>query len=241
MTIEPRRRVPHGAASPDSTVKSNQRLEYGQLAKVMAERGMVEPQALQEALDVSTKGGVPFPAALVNANLVADWELSRVVCELYNLPFLTVDMCSPDPEAFEGIDEEYMRTTGLIPLSRFGDVLTLCMPGMVSAETLGMLAADLEITIQPVVGTVRSNTMWIESQFASTKPAPVEAGDLEVSAEWADIFDAADAAVLLDLEEDLTAGSEDGDESESTGTNMPQLGPALGTRKPNADADSDAE
>jgi hypothetical protein len=72
-------------------VKSNQRLEYGQLAKVMAERGMVEPQALQEALDCSTKGGVPFAEALVSANLVADWELSRVVCALYNLPFLTVD------------------------------------------------------------------------------------------------------------------------------------------------------
>lgn len=193
----------------------------------MAERGMVEPQALQEALDTCTKGGVPFPTALVNANLVADWELSRVVSELYHLPFLTVDMCVPDTEAFEGITEDYIRETGLIPLSRYGEVLTVCMPGLVAAETLGLLSAELDVFILPVVGTVRTNATWIESNFVVEKPeATREPG---VSAEWSDIFDAADAAVLLDLEDEVSGEEFEIETGESTEINqiMPELGPAV--------------
>ncbi len=208
----------------------------------MAERGMVEPQALQEALNSCTKGGVAFPMALVNANLVADWELSRVVCKLYNLPFLTVDMCTPDPSAFEGISEDYIRETGLIPLSRYGQVLTVCMPGLVPAETLGLLSAELDVFILPVVGTVRSNWMWIESHMETEQPktmTPPPSGP----ADWSDIFDAADAAVLLDLEDELSDGSFEGpsidtddleDQTEEldldldtpSSSSMPRLGPA---------------
>lgn len=208
-------------------MKSNQRLEYSQLAKVMAERGMVEPQALQEALDTCTKGGVAFPTALVNANLVADWELSRVVSELYNLPFLTVDMCVPDPEALKGIGEDYIRETGMIPLSRYGEVLTVCMPGLVAAEMLGLLSAELDVFILPVVGTVRTNWLWIEANMAVEEVAPQR--DPGVSAEWSDIFDAADAAVLLDLEDEVSGQefevASEGDEPAPQA--MPELGPAV--------------
>lgn len=193
----------------------------------MAERGMVEPQALQEALDTCTKGGVAFPTALVNANLVADWELSRVVSDLYSLPFLTVEMCTPDPEAFEGIGEDYIRETGLIPLSRYGEVLTVCMPGLVAAEMLGLLSAELDVFILPVVGTVRTNLMWIEANMAVEEVTPQR--EPGVSAEWSDIFDAADAAVLLDLEDEV-AGEEfeiESEDGEPKPQVMPELGPAV--------------
>lgn len=220
-------------------MKSNQRLEYGQLAKVMAERGMVEPRALQEALDISSKGGAPFPEALVSANLVSDWELSRLVCELYNLPFLTIDMCDPNPDAMQGIDEAYLLETGLIPMGRYGHVLTVCMPGLVPAEVLGLLAAQLDLFILPVVGTVRTNRMWIENNFRTSKPDPIESpkeSKAGVSTDWSDIFDAADAAVLLDLEEESASlepldmdDDEDDDEhvEKYESADMPDLGPAV--------------
>ena len=114
--------------------KANQRLEYGRLSEVLAERGLVEPQALREALQFSTQGNMPFPEALVSANLVQDWELSRVVCEIYNLPFLSVDMVDPDPKALEGIDPQLLIDNAIIPIGRFGQVLTVCMPALVPAS-----------------------------------------------------------------------------------------------------------
>lgn len=200
-------------------MKTHQRLDYEQLAKVLAERGLVEPRALKEALDLAAApGGTPFPEALVSANLVADWELSRIVCELYNLPFLTVEMCRPQEDAFEGLDEKVLMESGLVPLSRHGQVLTICMPGIVPAETLGFFAATLDLVLSPVVGTVHTNRVWLNERFAEEpapplpsyeapqEAAPAEPEPVQVAAPpmpavgWSDIFDEADAAVLHDLE-----------------------------------------
>ena len=186
-------------------MKHNQRLEYGRLAEVLAERGLVEPQALREALQFSGKATLPFPEALVSANLVADWELSRVVCELYGLPFVTVEIAEPDPKARIGIDPQFLIDNGLVPLGRFGQVLTVVMPAIVPAEVLGLLAAETDLCILPIVGTVRTNRKWLEMNLVVTPPAPLPslpslpAVD-GASSEWSSIFDAGDAAVLLDLQ-----------------------------------------
>lgn len=185
-------------------MKHNQRLEYARLAEVLAERGMCEMQALREALQFSGRGHAPFAEALVNASLVSDWELSRVVCELYNLPFITVDVYEADPAARKGINAAFLIEHGLVPLGRHGQLLTVAMPGMVPAEVLGMLAADTDLYILPVVGTVQTNRRWIDrhlqAELAAALPAaaPADAASPDAG-EWANIFDQGDAAVLLDL------------------------------------------
>jgi hypothetical protein len=184
-------------------VKINQRLDYARLAEVLAERGLVDPHALREALQFSGKGNLPFSEALVSANLVADWELSRVVCELYNLPFITVEIAEPDPKASESIDKQFLNEHCLVPLSRHGQVLTVCMPALVPADVLGMLAAQTDLYILPVVGTVRTNRRWLELHLKLEPVAPLPSDSPEEKsahdAQWSSIFDDADAAVLLDL------------------------------------------
>jgi hypothetical protein len=194
-------------------VKHNQRLDYARLAEVLADRGLVEPQALREALKFSGQGNLPFPEALISANLLPDWELSRVVCELYNLPFLPVDLIDPDPKAMKGLDTAFLVEHCLVPLGRFGQVLTICMPAIVPAEVLGLMAAQTDLYILPVVGTVRTNRNWLEGHVKveplAPIPAPPTAAQQEAGGEWSTIFDAADAAVLLDLQQP-GADSKDG-------------------------------
>lgn len=180
--------------------KNNQRLEYGRLADVLQERGLVEPQALREAIQFSSQGNMPFPEALVTANLVQDWELSRIVCEIYNLPFLPVDMVEPDPKARAGIDPQFLIDNALVPIARFGQVLTVCLPALLPAEILGVLAATTDLFIVPVIGTVRSNRKWIELNIlAEATPGALPQGGSqhEISqGAWSSIFDQGDANVL---------------------------------------------
>lgn len=184
-------------------MSNNQRLGYQRLAEVLVERELVEPQAVQDALTMGAHGGLPFPEALVTANLVADWELSRVVCELYGLPFLTVDMVEPEAGARDGLDLEFLRENGLVPLSRHGQVLTVCMPSVVPAEVLGCLAAESDSVVMPVVGTVQTNRRWIANHLEPEPALPADAEGLtEDSGEWSNLFDEADAAVLSDLDVD---------------------------------------
>lgn len=183
--------------------KSRQRLEYGRLAEVLAERGLVDSRALQDALQFSARGGPPFPEALVTANLVADWELSRIVSELYGLPFITVDFAEPDAKALVGLDAHFLVVNGIVPLSRHGKVLTVLMPSLTTSDTLEHLARSAGVTILPIVGTVRSNRMWLDQKLAAQpEPRPAAAlpsKDEEGDGAWSSLFDEADAAVLLDL------------------------------------------
>jgi hypothetical protein len=184
-------------------VKNNQRLEYARLSEVLGERGMCDPQALREALQFSTRGNSPFAEAVVSASLVSDWELSRVVCEIYNMPFVTVDMYEPDASARKGLNTAFLIEHGLVPLGRYGQLLTVAMPGMVPADVLALLAAESDLTVLPVVGTVQTNRRWIErhlhQELASVLPTITSQDTAQSANEWSDIFDQADAAVLLNL------------------------------------------
>jgi len=203
-------------------LKSSQRLDNNRLSEVLAERGLVEPQALREAANFAVHGKIPMSEALVTANLVPDWELGRIVCEIYNMPFLPVELIDPDPRALEGIDPQFLVENCLVPVGRYGQVLTVCMPAMVPADVLGLLAATTDLVILPVVGSVRSNRSWIEknlagqSPAASARPAAEAEGGRAAGAapqgapgEWGSLFDQADAAVLLDLQVPSSDGEND--------------------------------
>ncbi len=186
---------------------NNQRLGYQRLAEALVQRGLVESRAVEDALAAEGEGGPLFPDALIEANLVADWELSHLVCQLYSLPFLNVDMAEPDPEAQKGLDLDFLWETGVIPLARHGQVLTLCMPAIVPAETLGYIAASTDLLVVVVVGTVVSNRRWIlnntrvkqeSNQISSLSGASLE--EDEEGGDWSNLFDEADAAVLQDLD-----------------------------------------
>lgn len=173
-------------------MKYTQRLDYGRLAEVLHERGLAEIDAIRELLRISQEGGLAFCEALVASNLVSDWDLSRVVCETFQLPFLPVDFVKPNPEALEEIDQDLFRRNQIIPVDVFGQVLTIAMPALVPAEILAQVAAMTDFVVLPVVGTVESNKRWIEEHMAA-EPAPDLAGG------WGSLFDEADAAVQADL------------------------------------------
>lgn len=191
-------------------MKSTQRLDYNHLVEILRERGIVDAQVLQTIQQSAAEAGVPFPELLMMQELVTDWELSRLICEFYGLPFVPVDQYPPTPEALELIDADFVRTHRLIPIARHDQTLTVCMPALVPAEVLGLLAARTDLSILPFVGTVNSNSRWILENLPSEAPTslpatesgPVEA-DLSTAAAdggWDDFFDEADAAVLMDLQ-----------------------------------------
>lgn len=169
-------------------MKYTQRLDYGRLAEVLHERGLAGLDAIRELLQLSHDGGMPFCEALVTSNLVSDWDLSKVVCETFQLPFLPVDLITPNPAALEEINVADFQKHQLVPLDIFGQVLTVAMPALVPAEVLAHIAAMSDFEVLPVVGTVESNRRWISEHMAVAAPPAREGG-------WESMFDEADASV----------------------------------------------
>ncbi len=188
------------------------------------ERGLIDREVLSHVLQQCTKNRGLLPEVLVKENLVSDWEVSRVSCELYHLPFLTVEQCPPATNALEGYDYAYLRHYGLVPLDRYGALVTVIMPGLVPSEVLEGLRSGQGGRVLPLVGSVLSNRRWLDKNLTGRAahphpphppheqvraplpgPAPGVArarGDelkLVGSEDWGNIFDAGDEAVRLDL------------------------------------------
>ena len=193
-------------------MKIAQRFDYARLAEVLQERGLVDNEILRELLHASHAGGAPFPEALVDLGHVGDWDLSQIVCEIFHLPFLPVGAIQPDSAALEGLNVDFLRQYALVPLGRFGSVLTLAMPGIVPADVLGLMAAETDLEVLPVVGSPKTNRAWVDEHLAE-EPAPeyqrtsiFETSPSADGGGWAGFMDEADEAVMKEIGTDEEGG-----------------------------------
>lgn len=148
------------------TVKSAQRFDYVRFGEALVERSLIDRDVLSHVLHQVNSTRSLLPEVLVRENLVSDWEVSRVACELYHLPFLTVDQYPPSATALDGYDLAYLRHYALVPLDRYGGLVTVIMPGLVPSEVLDGLRTSQGGRVLPVVGSVASNRRWLEERFA---------------------------------------------------------------------------
>ena len=179
-------------------MKNNQRLEQERLAEALEERGLVDGAALQHVLHQCIQTEALFTELLVSEGMITDWELSRVSCELFGLAFLSVESYEPSEEARQGIDADYLRQYCIVPLDRFGDVLTIALPAMVPTEVIATLAKQTGCRVLCVASSVSANRAWL-NQYLPRPRAPLPADVSAPDGEWANIFDQGDQAVLMDL------------------------------------------
>jgi len=189
-------------------VKSSQRLDYHRLAEALVERGLVTADTVNHVLQQCAATGTLLPDVLVAEDLVSDWELSRVCCEVFGLPFVDIESYPPSSAALAEIDPEFLRVYGIVPLDRYGQVLTVAMPGIVPTEVLEAMAGPEVRRVLPLVSTIASTRGWLQQNLPSQDAPSLEeikgvlpSGD-EVDLEsWAGIFDAGEEAVQLELRE----------------------------------------
>jgi hypothetical protein len=152
-------------------VKSAHRFDYTRFGEALVERNLIDRAVLSHVLHQVNSTRSLLPEVLVRENLVSDWEVSRVACEVYHLPFLTVDNYPPAGTALDGYDHAYLRHFALVPLDRYGGLVTVIMPGLVPSEVLEGLRPGQNGRVLPVVGSVVSNRRWLEERFAPKSAA----------------------------------------------------------------------
>jgi hypothetical protein len=177
-------------------------LDNSRLADNLIEKGLVDRETVQHVMQQCQATGANLAEVLVTEGFVSDWELARLCSDLFHLPYLPVDTYPPSDAAREGLDASYLRQYGLVPLDRFGDLLSVAMPGIVPSSVLDGLCGDSGLRILPVVGSVAGNRGWLEEHL------PAEGTSLEAfgaalpadDASWANLFDEGDEAVQLELQ-----------------------------------------
>ncbi len=209
-------------------MKRPQRLEESRLEEALCERGLL----LASVTDGRDKKE-PLSCSLVNSGEVGDWDLSKVVSEVFQLPFLPVEYAPPPISLWDELPQEVFREYCIVPLCRHGALLTVVLPGFASTQVLDEVAKATGLRLSPVVGTVLSNQRWLEDQAIREPQGPVlggsegptEINDLEanlsedLNEEWGSLFDEGEAAV----QEGLTQTGHCDDPCDSAQSEEPEL------------------
>ena len=193
---------------------THHRFDYTRFGEAFVERDLLDTETLHHVLTQCQATRTLLPEILVMESLVSDWEVSRVACELYHLPFLTVNLYEPDRDTIGLFDANFLRRFALVPLDRYGDLLTVVMPGLVPSDVLEGLRFAPSLKMVPVVGSVASNRQWLNEHLPGPMPAAAQASgapvlpalpaDATLEASngddaWLNIFDAGEQAVQLDV------------------------------------------
>ena len=171
-------------------VKQTLRLDYDRFADSIRDKQLVEPAALKQVLDQSQSSGALFTDLLVRDGHLSDWEVSRLAAEVFGLAFLPTEFYEPNTELIECFDSTFLRHNILVPLDRFGDLITVSMPGMVPTEVLREIEEKLSVTVLPVVGSVSGNSAWLEANLPEAKMLKALASEVEAGDGWGELFDA---------------------------------------------------
>ncbi len=197
-------------------MKGLEKLTSMRLAEVLTQKGVVPAEAITDALYIQDKQGEAFVDVMVGSGHIAEWDLARVVVENFQLPFILSGNYQISDEARTKIPQEEFFRHLLVPLDTFGDILTVSMPVLTTAETLLSLESKYKIEIFPYVGLISENKKVLTDEFSEFKEwfkafnaerdrkikeakngsaaetaAPAKGEDDG----WANLFDDADAAI----------------------------------------------
>lgn len=200
-------------------MKGLEKLTSMRLAEVLTQKGVVPADAITDALYIQDKHGEAFAEILVGAGHIAEWDLARVVVENFQLPFILAGSYQISDEARGKLPIEAFFEHLLVPMDTFGEILTVSMPVLTSAETLLNLESKYQVEIFPYVGLISENKKVLSDEFGEFKEwyktfnrereqklkAAKAAQEAELSrmstevgadsGDWANLFDDADAAV----------------------------------------------
>ncbi len=136
------------------------------LARSLVERNLVLGDVLEGIFQACSESGGLLTEALVKGGFLTDWELSQIASEVFNLPFLPVDVHNPTDDALEGINPDFLKRWCLVPLTKNEDLLTVAIPGSISPQAHEELSAMAQGQLAIVVGTVLTNRRWLDNKFS---------------------------------------------------------------------------
>ena len=194
-----------------STVKGLDKLTYVRLAEVLSQKQVVSNDAITDALYTQDQYGDPFVDLLVAQGAITEWDLAKVVVEHFQIPFLMAGGHEVSEEAKSVIPEIELFKANLMPLDRFGDVLTVSMPILTPGPTLERIRKQHGVTVFPFVGMITENRKLLGDNFEGFKSWQAQAqkeretrkpkkGSGGGPDDWTNIFDSGDAAVLDGLD-----------------------------------------
>ena len=195
-------------------MKGLDRITNLRLAEILSQNGILSREEMGDAIAAQESSMESFVSVLISAGYLTEWELARLVAEYFQLPFLQGERYEIQKDVVSLLEEDFLFNHMVLPLDKFGKVLTVVMPIMVPGEILEKIQIDKGFDVFPIVGLYSENKKKLYELYPDHPKEEVKTKKSikeEFGKAWETIFDLGDEAVKKDLHSGLSSKSLDPD------------------------------
>ena len=118
------------------------------LGEMLIERGQIEAEDLERALELQQERGDKLGKILVDMGFIALRDVLAALSEQLNIPLATLDEPPPVAAEIEGLSPRFMRQSRFFPLAVQNSTLTIAMADPLDFETIAAVRAFSGLKIQ---------------------------------------------------------------------------------------------
>jgi type IV pilus assembly protein PilB len=137
----------------------------GQLADLLAERGMANDSQLSQARIHQAQSGQPLGEVLVEMGAVGERELTGALGEVFGLPVVDLRRENPEQEAIELVPEQLIRRYMIVPLRVDGSTLKVASASKPADEVRTLVAQVAEHSVEFVLAPPSDIRWAIDSSY----------------------------------------------------------------------------
>jgi general secretion pathway protein E len=176
-------------------------LRFQRLGEMLIERGKIEAEDLERALELQRERGDKLGKILVDMGLVAQRDVLAALSEQLDVPLVTIDGPPPAAPEIEGLSYRFLRQSRAFPVALNGSVLTVAMADPMDFETAAAIGSFSGLEIQTALAAEQEIVDAVDKHYADGERQVLsgDGGDEEALADLEHLRDMASEAPVIRL------------------------------------------
>lgn len=179
----------------------DRRTSSKRLADVLVDEAILTKAQVAEASKYLRQADDPLGPHLIRCSFITPWDLSKAVCMHFTLPFFDLASFKPRKEVVALLDPAFLHGYGILPIDKFGKILTLAVCEALSPQVLQAIVDRTSLSPYLYVSPYDKIREILEAAApyehaagaAAAEPAPAGAtAEGGMDGDWMNIFEEAE-------------------------------------------------
>jgi len=176
-------------------------MRFQRLGEMMIERGKIEPEELERALELQRERGDKLGKILVDMGLVAQRDVLAALSEQLEVPLVAIEGPPPSAPEIEGLSYRFLRQSRAYPVALAGSVLTVAMADPMDFETVSAIRSFSGLEVETALAPEQEILDALDKHYGEEEQQAFvgEGGDEEALADLEHLRDMASEAPVIRL------------------------------------------
>lgn len=129
------------------------RMTQMRLGELLLREGLITKEDLDAALQMQEESGQMLGEILLDLGVITEHAIAEALANQFSLPYLSTSQCYLSRDLMDQFPVEFMRRYVLLPLDRFGNVLSVLLGGVLNEPAMKAIEEKTGCQVQAYIGT----------------------------------------------------------------------------------------